>query len=134
MFSSQTITIVTEQLRRLQDNVTTAEQALEEARGAVAEWSELLALVEQHPAAPLPIVADQWRAALHGGATPPAAAPGPERGPGWCACGWFGVGGMVHGSDSCVPLDTPPTATAVLPTPGRAPFEPYVPSADREQA
>ncbi|MFI7532616.1 hypothetical protein [Streptosporangium sp. NPDC049376] len=136
MFSPHTITRMTEQLRQLQDNVTAAEQKLEEARAAVSEWSELLALAEQRPAL-LPPSVDRWKEALHGGTTPPddqlVAPQQPQRGPGWCACGLPGLPGMRHADAECVPLAPRLPATTVLPV-GRAPFEPYVPSADREQA
>ncbi|MFC3980208.1 hypothetical protein [Streptosporangium jomthongense] len=141
MFSPHTITRMTEQLRQLQDEVSATEQELEKKKAAVSEWSELLAYAEQHPAL-LPPSVDRWKEALHGGTTPPAA-PGPDdqlvapqqRGGPWCACGLPGLPGMRHTDGAeCVPLAPRLPATAVLPTPGRAPFEPYVPSADREQA
>lgn len=118
MFSPRTISTITEQLRKAQGRVSDTEQQLESARADVAEWSELLRMVEQQLPASGP--ADQLVASQQ------------QRGPGWCACGLPGLPGMHHSRDNCGSPTTLPGPDPHGPE-GRAPFEPYVPSADREQ-
>ncbi|MER7206376.1 hypothetical protein ABT340_04855 [Streptosporangium sp. NPDC000239] len=111
MFSPHTITRMTEQLRQLQDEEAAAVQLVAEKKAAVAEWSELLAYAEQHVTsapglAPAPGLGERWSSMLV------APSPSPS------ATSVFPPGAHPYGG----------------PESGRAPFEPYVPSADREQA
>ncbi|MEU8035677.1 hypothetical protein [Streptosporangium sp. NPDC049078] len=114
MFSTSTISRITEELRLSQERVISLEREIEEARASSAEWSRLLSYAETTPGeAPVEsggeLVAEQ----------PPAP----------CFCGLPGVPGTLHGPNACVP-DTPaPTPTLPFGSVWRGTFEPYTPAA-----
>ncbi|MGS2641714.1 hypothetical protein [Streptosporangium sp. G12] len=124
-FSSSTISRITEELRFAQEQVITLERETEAARASVAEWSNLLSYAETNPGQPPaePVV------------EPVDAVPN-DQGPGWCACGLPGVGGVTHSLDG--PCVTAAAGTQAIPFDelmGRAQekvrghFEPYAPPA-----